>query len=266
MPLDCKFAKTDFTVRINLRMNDFDNKKTYGLFDTVINRQLISDLEAGKSKIYKLPQIETKKTNLSAESLAQIKNITFFDCLIFTDVLTVKYFLQILDENEIDLFNLDEVRILTFGETVSDELRLSQIHADIVPSFLDSASIINAMKDYFGTEDFQKLNILVAHEKNDEPEILNLLTADNLQITQMPVYQTFSSKSELIKLKIILESGGIDEFIITSPIDLISLEHYFEIRKSDENFQETKIIAKGELISKMLTENNIKHQIWFGQR
>ena len=247
-------------------MNDFDDdNKTYGLFDSVINRQLFSDLKAENAKVYKFPEVVTKKTDANAESLSVTKNITDFDCLIFTDVLTVRYFLQILEENEFDIYDLDEVRILTYGEAISDELRLSQIHADIIPTLLENTAIIDSLKNYFGTKDFLQLRILIFHEKNNQPEIADSLIQKNLQVTQFAVYEITSRRSDLTKYKIILESGGIDEFIITQPIDLIALEYCFGNKNLNKVLPDTKIIAKGELISKLLTENNIRHHKRFGQ-
>lgn len=246
-------------------MNLSDSDKTYGLFESAINRKLLAELKAGKSAIYKFPQVKTKKIPINKKSAEYIQNITSFDCVIFTDVLAVGYFLEILEENRIELYDLDEVRILTYGEAVSDELRLSQIHADIIPTSLNAPTVISSLKNYFGANDFQNLKILIVREKNNKPEISDLLSGENLQITQMPVYEIASSRAELTKLKIILQSGGIDEFIITSPIDLISLGYFFEKMSLDRIFRETKIFAKDDLISKLLAENDIKHQLWSGK-
>ena len=239
-------------------MNKDENNKTFGLFESVFNRKLISELEEEQSKVYKFPQIETKKVKLIKESLTYLNNLLYFDCIIFTDILTARYFLQCLEENEIDLFILDEVRILTYGETVSDELRLLQIHADVIPGKLDGLSIQNSLKNYFGTQYFENLKILILHKKNSEPEILHLLNVDKLEICKIAVYEIVEKIDDLTKLKIILQSGGIDEFLITSPLDLIWFKEYFE----DFSFDEVKIRAKGEIISRLLSENNIKHNIW----
>ena len=239
-------------------MNKDKKNKTFGLFDSVLNRNLISELEVKKLKVYKFPQIETRKVKLITESLTYLKNLLYFDCIIFTDILTARYFLESLEENEIDPFVLDEVRILTYGESVSDELRLSQIHADIIPGKLDGLSIINSLKNYFGTQYYKNLKILLLHKKNSKTEVINLLIEDELEVSEIAIYEIVQKKDELTKLKIILKSGGIDEFLITSPLDLIWFEEYFE----DFNFDEVKIRAKEELIAKLLLENNINHYIW----
>ncbi len=238
--------------------------KTYALFDTPLNKKLVAEFEKNVADFFLFPPIETEKIILDKEKKELLRNLKAFDWIIFPDILVVEYFLQILGENEIDFFELDAVRVCAFGEAVADRLRFGQIHADLVPNNLKTNVIFTALTEYIGSENLNGLSFLLVKEDSFDLEIGKLLAAKNAEIIQLPVYRAkVSNKQEITKLKILLKGGAIDEFIFSSPEDLIALKHYFPDEPIIKTFSEIKVLAIDENTFQTLQENNFKPHYFF---
>jgi uroporphyrinogen-III synthase len=180
-------------------------EKTIGIFDKPSNQKLIGELQAKEFNVFLLPQIETLPLN-------NVFNFepTGFDWLVFTDCYAVEYFLQMLTDNELDKFELDNLRICAIGEAVSDKLRMFQIHADVIPSKLDTQNVFRAICDYRSPTE---LRFLIT-EKNTK--LADLLRTANTEVTEISIYRT-TVVAESAKLKVLIQNGAIDEVIFTSP-------------------------------------------------
>jgi hypothetical protein len=60
------------------------------------------------------------------------------------------------------------------------------------------------------------------------------------------------------KLKVLLTGGAIDEFIFSSPTDLISLKYFFSDDSMSEILSETEVSATDEVMFQALKEHNQK--------
>ena len=235
------------------------NEKTYALFSTPTNKKIIAALEEQGIKVFQFPPLEIEKTVLEEKSIHCIKNLGTFDWVIFPDVLTVDYFLQILEENEIDLFEMDSLQVCAFGETVADRLRFVQLHADIIPTSIEATYVFLALSDYIGKDGLKNLKFLLAKETSLEYEIQEKLIEKGAIVFEMPVYQMKISRAdEITKLKILLKSGAIDEFVFSSPADLIALKLYFGDDKISSILSEVKVSAIDKAMFQTLNEHNLK--------
>ncbi len=240
-------------------MTETANEKTYALFSTPNNKKLIADLEAQSKKVVKLPAFETERTTLDESSLEKLQNPARFDWIIFPDVLTVDYFLQILEENEVDLFELDDVRICAFGEAVSDRLRFVQIHTDVLPNKIEDSEIIEAIKNYVNSENgLRGLKILLIRQENTILSTTEKLIERNADASEIAIYQTIlNEKAVLSKLKALIKGGAIDEFILSEPEELIYLKYLLNTEKINADLFE-QWSATNEVTFKTLFEVGIK--------
>lgn len=239
-------------------MPDF-SEKTYALFSTPTNKKIIAALEEQGTKVFQFPPLEIEKTVLDEKFVGCIKNLNAFDWVIFPDVLTVDYFLQNLEENKIDLFEMDSVQVCAFGETVADRLRFVQLHADVVPTSIEATYVFLALSDYIGKDGLNNLNFLLAKESTLEYEIQEKLIEKGAIVFELPVYRTKISRAdEITKLKILLKSGAIDEFVFSSPTDLIALKLYFGDEEISAILSEVRVSAIDKAMSQTLNEHNLK--------
>lgn len=245
-------------------MTEMPDDKTYALFSTPNNKKIIADLEARNKKFIKFPAVETQKFDLDEATLENLLNIKQFDWIIFTDVLTADYFLQILEENEVDLFELDEVRICAYGEAVSDRLRFVQIHTDVLPNQIEDTEIIEAIKNYVNSEiGLREQNILLLHRQNTKISIAETLIAEGANVLELEIYQMSSDyKQEFPKLRALINGGAIDEFIFSAPEDLIYLKFIINTETINADLFEQFSITN-ETTFKTLFELGIKSKLWF---
>ena len=240
-------------------MSNATDQKTYGLFSTAANRKLIDKLESSGAKVFQFPPIETEKVILNETSINYLHNLTSFDWIIFPDVFAVDYFLQGLEELSVDFFEMDAVNVCAIGEVVADRLRFVQLHADLIPNFVETESVLRTILNYTNQNSLEKLRFLLLKETDAEIELTEILTENKAFVTELPIYQArIKDKREVSKLKILLTGGAIDEFIFSSPTDIIALKYLFSVDEISEVFNEIKVLATDEVIFQMLKEHNQK--------
>lgn len=233
--------------------------KTYALFDTPINKKIIARLNETKTVYFLFPPLETEAVILDDEKKAAALNVGWYDWLIFTDVLAVDFFLQLLTENEIDFFELDAVRVCTFGETVADRLRFVQIHADVIPNKNEAAEIFSAINSYVGVNTPADLKMLLIKRESETLEISDLLSEAKAELIELPIYKAhITDKSEVAKLKTLLKGGAIDEFVFSAPEDLIALKYFFAGNDLPDVLAEIKVSAPDANIYQTLREYDLR--------
>jgi uroporphyrinogen-III synthase len=187
------------------------NQKTFAIFDTPLNKKIISELSSNNQNLILFPQLTKAAVNIKQFEL------TSFDWLIFTDINTVEFFVQCLENRNVNLFELDEIRVCAFGETVSDKLRLRQLHADVIPAKLDAQTVISAIKEY--ELDFDSQRFLIINATNSNNRLAHAFESETASFDILSVYE-FDKVEISAKLKALLKGGAIDEFILNSPEDV----------------------------------------------
>lgn len=239
-------------------MIEFSSNKTYALFLNPANRKIISELEMIGAKTILFPMVETRPVkNAGTENLAAF--LKDFDWLIFTDIYTVEFFLQKLEQEKFDFFELDEIRVCAYGESVADRLRFAQLHADIIPNSIKTPDVLQTIKDYFISDDeLRKTRFLILKEKSAPVELSKKLVALSAEVLEIPVYEIIAEKeAEIAKFKSLLVGGAIDKFIFTSPFDIINLAHLFPTENLEDVLAETELHAADNVTIQSIEEFRI---------
>jgi len=236
-------------------MADFSAAKTYALFSTSANKKIIREIKTSGADFVLFPPIQTEAAEPnSAERILQ--NLSIYDWLIFEDVFTVEFFLRKFEESKIDFFDLDNLLICACGETVADHLRFSQVHTDIITNSVKIEDVYAAIKDYLIVEkEFENLSFLILKEETARSGLGELLSARSAQVAVLPVYRVkIDDSGELPKHKALLKGGAIDEFIFTSPADVLNLSHLFPAESLTDLLGEIKISATDNITRQALEE------------
>lgn len=236
-------------------MSRFTAQETYALFDSPANKRLLAEITSTGAKTILFPALETEAVNMS-ETEKLFGNLTSFDWLIFPDIYTVEFFLQKLEELSFDLFELDALRICAYGESVADRLRFVQLHADVIPNSIKTKDVWEALKNYLFDEiDFENLHFLILKKQAATIEILTELEKQNAVVKELVIYQTTAEETpEIAKSKALLRGGAIDEFIFTSPFDVINLAHLFPNENLANVLADVKLFPSDNLTSQSLQE------------
>lgn len=207
-------------------MSVLQSEKTYGLFANPANKKIIGELGKIGAGIILFPTVETVETEINPHAENLLKNLSAFDWVVFPHIFAVDFFLLALERLEIDFFELDELRICAFGETVADRLRFVQVHSDVISNNVNAQDAFQALKSY--EPDFETVKILIPKEESLNLDIADYLSETGAGITELPLYQARRSEpSRLPKLEALLKGGAIDEFIFSSPVDAANLAILF---------------------------------------
>ena len=239
-------------------MLKFSAEKVYALFDNPSNKKVISEISTSGAKAILFPAVETE-TAANEKTQAVLTALSQFDWLIFPDIYTVEFFLQNLRESEIDFFELDNLTVCACGESVADRLRYAQLHADVIPNSTKTAEILQTIGDYlFDETKLENLQFLVLKEENSIISIAAELRNLGAPISELAVYRVIDKEIKSAKVKSLLKGGAIDEFIFTSPFDVINLAHLFPNENLADVLTETKISAADQTALQSLREFRLK--------
>ncbi len=241
-------------------MENQNAAKTFALAASSSNKKLAAEIAASGATVISFPQIETEKALLDEKSNAFLNDLTEFDWLIFFDVFAADYFLQQLEENEKDFFELDALRVCALGEAVADRLRFVQVHADVVPNSSKTDAIVAALAAYIGEGEIGgKCFLAIKRRTAAETEIENALKEKGAVVSELEIYRARISAAagETARLKALLAGGAIDEFVFTAPADFIALEELAAQKLLAEILRETKISATDEVTLRFLRERDL---------
>lgn len=233
--------------------------KTFALFASPNNKKIVAQLENAGAKVIKFPMPEAEGIEPDENSIERLNRLVNFDWIIFPDVLTVDFFLRSLEENNVDFFELDEIRVCAFGEAVSDRLRFVQLHADVIPNTVKTADVTSALKNYIAAESFENLKFLLPKEISFQNEIKNELLKTGAEVFELPIYRIKVSKDdETTKLKALLKGGAIDEFIFSAPTDFAHLNYIFNGEPLAGVFAGIEVSVIDGLAYQAVRENDLK--------
>jgi len=239
-------------------MNDALSEKIYALFSVAVNKKLVGDLGKKSAKVFLFPPVETEKFVLDSTQTRHLKTVADFDWIIFTDVFAVDYFLQNLEENGVDCFEMDAVRVCALGEAVSDRLRFVQLHADVIPNSRVVETVVSAVLNYANNA-IKNLKFLVVKESSGNFSIAEKLIKSAATVLELPIYQAkITNKNEIVKLKTLLKSGAIDEFVFTSAEDFLALQSYFPAEAVSDVLAEIKISTVSEVVFQTAKEYGLR--------
>lgn len=240
-------------------MSESLDKKTYALFETAANKKIIGELEMSGSKTFRFPPLETVKISPDEGEKEIFSRIRDFDWIIFTDVFSVEFFLQTLEECDVDIFELDDVKVCALGEVVSDALRFVQLHADIIADTTENDKIFTAIKEYLYAEQLRDLRFLLVKEISQTFEFAEQLKSNGAEVFNLSVYEAkIAEKREIVKLKTLLRAGAVDEFVFSSPADFTALRFYFAGESIADLLSEIQISAVSEAVFQTAKEFNLR--------
>lgn len=223
------------------------DEKTYALFSTSANKKLIGEFKKKAVNFFVFPPLTTEKIASDPTRIQYLREIENFDWIIFTDIFAVDYFLENLRENEIDLFELDAVKVCAFGEAVSDRLRFAQLHADVLPDLIETGSIVTVLTNYLYDKELRNLKFLIVKEVSRKFAIKEKLIEKGADVFELPVYKAvINNKIEAVKLKILLAGGAFDEFVFSAAQDFFSIQYYLCEEILMDVFSEIKVSARNE--------------------
>lgn len=241
-------------------MNDFSTAKTYALAATATGKKLAAQLAAGGATIVFLPTIETERLDLDEKSNYLLTVADDFDWLIFPDIFAADFFLQAFEDVGKDFFELDAVRVCTFGEAVADRLRFAQIHADVIANSIEPAAITASLVAYIGETALSGKRFLAVKKRSASSDVEAVeanLEKKGAIVSSIEIYAARITGA-LPRLKALLAGGAIDEFVFGAPADLLALREFLPDLTLPEILRDIRVSATDEVTLQNLREHNLE--------
>ena len=130
----------------------FENKKLLGK-NILVTRpraqaaSFLEMIEAEAGNAVLAPTIKIKSAQNKEELQKAIQNLAKYTHIIFTSVNGVKYFMQTLDQQQLDLRALAGIKVITIGSKTAEELKTNGIRADFMPEDYSTAGILSYLKE-----------------------------------------------------------------------------------------------------------------------
>lgn len=239
-------------------MMEFSSGKTYGIFSTPRNKQIIAKIRESQANVIEFSYGEILKRELTKDEEKLLIEIRQCDWLVFKDVFSADLFIEKLEELEIDIYELDEIRICSFGEAVADRFRFVQLHSDIIAQKIDEMLIADSILNYIGdSEDSVNSKILVSGIESNQL-LEDILRSKKVQVEKLKIadFENIRQSEQTLK-KTKLKGGTVDEFIFTSVEDVMQFKLQFAAEFADSDIFET-IWGTDEITLKTLDEFGIK--------
>lgn len=187
------------------------------------------------------PMIEVSRSSLpDAVNKDFIKQLNIYDMILLTSRFGVKYFAEIITENNIDLKSLKSKLWVVIGRDTADALAEFDIFPNLVSSVETSVGLFEEMKHVFSLTDKK---ILFPRSSLPNPYLKDHLLGLGAKVDEWVVYENKKPvKRDLSKVKI-------DQVIFTSPSTVKNFLDDYESIPPD-----WKIYAKGSYTKKILKE------------
>ena len=229
------------------------SEKTYALFAREPNKKLIAKLRDKSPSLILFPAPEVSGIEIEEDYLQKIFE---FDWIIFTDIFAAEFFLRSAEKQGMDLFELDSLRICTVGEAAADRLRFVQVHSDVIPTKSFPKEVYSALSEYvFDENELKRLKFLVVSGRDSSSEIIEMLKKNEIVVTETSVYQlTFQENENLPKLKALLAGGAVDEFVFSSPEEVLFLKNLLQSDDFTEIMSDTELTASDAVTFQSILE------------
>ena len=164
------------------------------------------------AEVVELPAIRTEaiQDNQALENCC--KNLDRYQWILFTSQIGVKVFFDKLKEYGTDIRKLYGAKIGVIGQGTKKALEERGLFADCMPDVFDGQALGRAVAEK--CQDGER--ILIPRAAMGTPELLDAFTGRDIEIDDVPIYDTLYETSHLIQERAEFEKGNIDYAVFTS--------------------------------------------------
>ena len=234
-------------------MINIDKNKTYGVFANTEGRILEARIENAGGLVISFSVPKCEKIVLAESDHQILRRISEIDWVIFTNILSARYFVEAITTIPVALSDLDTLRICAAGENVVHYLRNLQIHSDLIftPGLMDAQSVIVE----FAGDELTGSKFLIPTDSDAENLEFSDLKTRGATIIEMPLFQLGSvADRDLARSRALLLGGAVDELVFTNQEDLFILLHLFPDQTLAELLNEVDVLATDELACQSLID------------
>ena len=204
---------------VNLRehLNWFENKPLFGKRIVVTRaREQASGFLARLNELgaacIEFPTIQVVPPKSWDPLDRAIMRLERYQWLLFTSVNGVKYFFKRLEDLELDMRELKDMKVGAIGPKTAEAVYKKGIRPDLVPDEYRAEAVVDA----FGKWDVKGINILLPRAAKARQVLPVELVKMGASVDEIPAYQTVQPDHDKGRVRGMLEKGEIDMVTFTS--------------------------------------------------
>jgi uroporphyrinogen III methyltransferase/synthase len=204
--------------------------------------ELESELVRHGARVMVWPRTEIVEPQSYVALDEAIENLYGYDWLIFANVNAAASFVSRFQELSHEVSELDALRVCAIGSAAVRQLEDSQIHIDLPTNRVTSEAVSEDLEIFAGGSDsLRGLNFLLPRAAISRDRLPQALEDAGARVDLVSAYRTAGAhNSELVQLNVLLESGGIDCIVFTTPA---SVRGFCEVFDTNDPLQMLKEVA-----------------------
>ncbi len=179
-------------------------------------RDLISDmakkLRVQGAEVLELPAIRTVMIEENEPLRKALEQMETYQWLVFTSPTGVKMFFKSLQNFDIDIRSLGQVRIASMGKGTQKALSDWGLRPDLIPEVFDGEHLARALAEKLKGDE----KILIPRARNGNQELTRILGETGAEVDDIATYDTVYEKQDVIDEAAEFADGKIDCAVFTS--------------------------------------------------
>ncbi len=165
------------------------------------------------AEVIELPAVSTVFREENRELEEALCRISSFDILALTSPTGAEYFFRYMQKMKMDIRRLFGVQLAAIGEGTARVLRERGLYPDYVPQVYDGTSLGILLRNSAK----ENAKILLPRARAAGPELTQELAGRrDIQVTEIPLYDTVPGKHPLINLEEEIRTGEVTAAVFTS--------------------------------------------------
>ena len=229
-------------------------------------RELTAELTRHGARVIAWPQVEIVEPDNFAALDEAIQNLFGYDWLVFANTNAARSFLRRFHHTGHEISELDALRVCALDEATRQELE-SHVHVDLVPETFATDGVMAALETYVGgRESLRGLNFLLPRAAISREYLRQAIEDAGARVDVVAAYRTAGShNSELVQLSVLLEGGGIDCVVFTSPANVRAFSQLLDTNDLSRLLKEVAVVCVGPATADAATEFGLRAEITLAQ-
>jgi uroporphyrinogen III methyltransferase/synthase len=198
------------------------------------------------------PTIMIEKLRLTATTKKYLFDVASFDWILFTSVNGVKFFLEALRDNKINLSVLDNVHIAAVGERTAEVLKKHHLFVHFIPSQFTTEILAKELKAVKGKK------ILLPRADIATSLLIKSLEKKGAIVVNMSIYQTKLISQTNRNFENLVKDKKIACITFTSPSTVKGFIKNIEKTNISASIFSLPVLAIGPVTTKSLQQNGFR--------
>ena len=224
--------------------------------------EFVAELESYGANVIVCPTIEIAEPESYDRLDEAIDHLYGYDWLIFTSANAIDFFLRRLNTRELNVEDLDEIKVCAIGHASADKLRDAHVHVDVIPSQAKAEGVFAALSEFVGgNEQLHGLNILLPRAAVARDYLPKALEEAGARVDVVTAYRTVVPENlDRGRLSAML-AGSADCIAFTSSSTVKNLSLLFDTNDLSKILSNITIAVIGDVTAATAVEHGLKPDI-----